>query len=235
MSTVIEEFSRFASEYDRYNIIQEKVAETLINTLDDSSIYDSVLDVGCGNGVVFNLLEKRKVSINKFIALDSSSNMLSLHPSNNKTIKIEVDFNKSFIDKIPFKKFDCIISASALQWSKNLDFTLNHLSSLSSMHYYAIFTSNTFKTLHKVGGVISPIYSEKTLRDKILKYYKQVTFELKTYQLKFNSTREMLRYIKKSGVSSGERKLSYKETKSLMNNYPLDFLEFEVLFVQAKN
>ena len=45
----------------------------------------------------------------------------------------------------------------------------------------------------------------------------------------------MFRYIKKSGVSSGEKKLSYAETKQLMETYPLDHLEFEVLFVEAEN
>jgi malonyl-CoA O-methyltransferase len=44
----------------------------------------------------------------------------------------------------------------------------------------------------------------------------------------------MFRYIKKSGVSGGEKQLSYKETRHLMETYPLDYLEFEVLFVKAK-
>jgi malonyl-CoA O-methyltransferase len=44
----------------------------------------------------------------------------------------------------------------------------------------------------------------------------------------------MFRYIQKSGVGGGERKLGYKKMKRLMEEYPLDYLEFEVLFVQAK-
>jgi malonyl-CoA O-methyltransferase len=41
----------------------------------------------------------------------------------------------------------------------------------------------------------------------------------------------MLRYIKQSGVSGGKRQLSYKDIKNLLDNYPLDYLEFEVLFI----
>jgi malonyl-CoA O-methyltransferase len=44
----------------------------------------------------------------------------------------------------------------------------------------------------------------------------------------------MFRYIKQSGVSGGERKLSYTQTKQLMENYPLKYLEFEVLFIEAR-
>lgn len=43
----------------------------------------------------------------------------------------------------------------------------------------------------------------------------------------------MFKYIKKSGVSGGEKQLSYKETKQLMHTYPLSYLEFEVLFVEG--
>jgi malonyl-CoA O-methyltransferase len=43
----------------------------------------------------------------------------------------------------------------------------------------------------------------------------------------------MFRYIKKSGVSGGEKQLSYKQMKMLMEKYPLNYLEFEVLFVEA--
>jgi malonyl-CoA O-methyltransferase len=43
----------------------------------------------------------------------------------------------------------------------------------------------------------------------------------------------MFKYIKKSGVSGGEKRLGYKEMKVLMELYPLNYLEFEVLFVEA--
>jgi len=42
----------------------------------------------------------------------------------------------------------------------------------------------------------------------------------------------MFKYIKKSGVSGGEKKLSYKEIKKLINNYPLNYLEFEILVLK---
>jgi malonyl-CoA O-methyltransferase len=44
----------------------------------------------------------------------------------------------------------------------------------------------------------------------------------------------MFRYIQKSGVGGGERQLGFKEMKRLMEAYPLDYLEFEVLFVEAR-
>ncbi len=70
------------------------------------------------------------------------------------------------------------------------------------------------------------------MRETIEKYY-HAEFELKEYRLYFETVREMFNYIKKSGVSGGEKQLTYKQTKQLMKTYPLDYLEFEVLFVEA--
>ena len=66
----------------------------------------------------------------------------------------------------------------------------------------------------------------------IEKYY-NATFEVKNYRLYFETIEDMFRYIKKSGVSGGEKKLGYKQMKQLMDTYPLDYLEFEVLFVES--
>lgn len=235
MSNVIEEFSRFAHQYDQYNIIQAKVAKILVDKLSLKN-YNRILDIGCGSGEVFKNLKDREIHFNELTVFDSSSPMLEIHPTEESVIKICADFNdKNFLKTLSYPHYDLLLSSSALQWSNDLDFTLEKLSSLSTRFHAAIFTSGTFKTLHREAHISSPIYSAQTLKEKILKHYTDVSFELHHFTLSFSSTREMFRYIKKSGVSSGEKKLTYKETRQLMETYPLDHLEFEVLFVEAKN
>ena len=56
--------------------------------------------------------------------------------------------------------------------------------------------------------------------------------EVIRYSLSFDSVRDMFRYIKRSGVSGNRNVLTYKGTKRLMETYPLDYLEFEVLFIR---
>ncbi len=233
MSTVIQEFSRFAHEYDTYNVIQAEVAKALVEQL-PSSHYTTLIDIGCGSGEVYKNLEKRNdLSFDQLLALDSSPEMLEIHPSSNKIKKICADFNKlQTFEHLSFAPGNLLISSSALQWSKDLDFTLSGISKKASRAYFAIFTSNTFKTMHETAQITSPIYPEAVLRETIGKYYR-AEFEVKKYKLHFESVREMFNYIKKSGVSGGEKQLCYRETKQLMKRYPLDYLEFEVLFVKA--
>lgn len=235
MSNVIEQFSRFAHHYNEHNVIQAKVAKALVSTVPDIE-YKNILDIGCGSGEVFKNLQQHNISFKKFTALDSSPSMLDIHPTHAKITKIHADFNsKDFLNTLPTQHYDILLSSSALQWSDNLEFTLEKLSTLSKILHTAIFTSGTFKTLHQIADITSPIYTSEAVQQNILKYYSDVTFTVHHYTLEFDSTREMFRYIKKSGVSGGEKKLSYKQTRYLMEIYPLDYLEFEVLFVEAKN
>jgi malonyl-CoA O-methyltransferase len=235
MSKVIKEFSRFAHQYDQHNEIQAQVAKTLISKL-PTETFKNILDVGCGSGAVSKNLQATHYPYERLSVFDSSQEMLDIHPSSANIIKICGDFNtKHFKKMLGEKQYDLILSSSALQWSTDLDHTFSELATLSKNAHFAIFTSGTFKTLHKLANVNSPIYAAQTVEMHIEKYYSEAHFTLHRYTLSFDSVREMFRYIKKSGVSAGEKKLGFKETKRLMESYPLDYLEFEVLFVEAKN
>jgi malonyl-CoA O-methyltransferase len=231
-SEVIREFSRFAHTYDSYNQIQQKVAKSLVASISTDN-YDRIIDIGCGSGSVYQNLKIEKKLVEEFIALDSSEDMLAIHPNGIDIKKICTDFDsKDAFETIIELSGTLLISASALQWSKNLDTLFSRLSQLGNQAYFAIFTANTFKTLHGVASLNSPIYSTNILTKYINKYF-DASYEVQNYQLEFESVKEMFRYIKKSGVSGGEKKLSYNEIKSLMDKYPLKHLEFEVLFVKA--
>ena len=229
---VIDEFSRFANLYETHNIIQSQVSKKLVDMIEHRD-YKKILDIGCGSGSIYKNIIKNNMEFKEFVVADLSMEMLKIHPSSSKIKKISFDFNdiKSFED-IGYNNYDMVISSSALQWSQDLDMTLKEISNLSDKFYFAFFTSNTFKTLHNIAGVKSPIYTKKIIEDRINNYY-NATFEIRNYKLYFNSVYDMLRYIKRSGVSGGKKQLSYKEIKQVIADYPLNYLEFEVLFVKA--
>ena len=234
-SNVVQEFSRFAHQYDTYNVIQAQVAKKLVFALKEKQ-YNTVLDLGCGSGEVFKNFKTQHIACESFVALDSAASMLERHPLSQEVQTVCADFNqKNFLDALTLKHFDLLISASALQWSEDLDFTLGQVSKLSETFYGSFFTSGTFKTLHQTASIHSPIYTAEKIKESITKHYRLKKIEIQHYRLEFESTREMFKYIKQSGVSAGERKLSYKQTKKLMESYPLKYLEFEVLFVEAQS
>lgn len=230
---IVKEFSRFAHEYDRHNVIQSEVAKRLVSMLPHEN-YKKMLDLGSGSGAVYKNLIEHDIYVNEFIAFDFSEEMLQLHPNDNTIEKVCLDFNQ--IDSFLLygdKEFDTIISASALQWSENLSSVLSSISHLAHEYYFAFFTAKTFSTLHKTAGIQSPIYTKESIESALRKFYNYEMDEAE-YHLNFDSVQEMFRYIKRSGVSGGSAQLSYKQMKNVMNTYPLKYLEFEVLFVKAR-
>ncbi len=124
---VVQEFSRFANQYETYNIIQSQVATKLVSMINRHQ-YNSIIDIGCGSGSIYKNLTEQSISFNKFTALDLSTEMLEIHPSSNKLEKINFDFNKNKdFEKID-KAYDLVLSSSALQWSQDLDMTIKEIS-----------------------------------------------------------------------------------------------------------
>ncbi|MEA3491078.1 MAG: methyltransferase domain-containing protein [Campylobacterota bacterium] len=234
MTRVSQEFSRFASSYNQNNTVQAEVAKKLVSMLPKKA-YPSILDLGCGRGEIYQNLIDQKIDYAHLTAVDISKEMLWLHPKEDRVTLLNEDFNsQQMADKLSRKSYDLLLSSSALQWSQDLDTTLSMFAPISSNFYSAIFTAGTFRSLHKCAGITSPIYNETVLKEKIDKYY-DVEYETVRYTLHFENIYDMLRYIKESGTSGGERRLSYRETKHLIRSYPYDYLEFEVLFVHPKS
>ena len=220
------EFSKYAIDYNSYNIVQQKVADKLLSFIKTKP--KIILDLGCGSGTLTN-----KISWNyeKIVVVDFALGMLDLHPKDNNIECIYGDFNdEKLFERLNKYSFDYLLSASALQWADDLDKTFQQLQSFHTPVALAIFTANTFKTLYKTAG-LQPLLIDTCKLDRLQKKYFNANFEVVRYNLEFENVREMFRYIKKSGVSGSRNVLSYKEMKKLMQEYPHNYLEFEVAFI----
>jgi len=145
-------FDKFAHTYIKYSVIQKQVIKKNL-----PFIKSRVIDLGCGPGFV---CKYKKFDF--YLGIDISEKMLRLNPCN----VLKLDFNtKICFEEIKKYDFEQIISFSALQWAKDLKFVFNEIKNLDKKFLLAIFTSNTFSSLHKFLGITSPIYS----RDEILK------------------------------------------------------------------
>ena len=226
--SVKKEFSKYANQYNNHNIIQQIVAKSIVRDVKDEP--KRILELGCGSGQIFKHISW---DLDYYKAIDFSSSMCELHPKASN-IKVEChDFDKeSFHESIKNEKFDLVISSSALQWSKDLSKIVKRLTTVSKKIHAALFTSNTFKTIQTITNTKSPILSEDEIKNAFLKY-SNCEFEVFNYKLEFDNKKELFDYIKKSGVSGGNSKLSYKESKLLLQKYDLNYLEFEVIFIKA--
>lgn len=226
---VSSEFSKYASNYGSHNMIQNKVVTKLLESLSNKP--KNILDLGCGSGA---LCKKIDWKYKRFTGVDFAPGMLEIHPKSKKIECIYGDFNdNSLFENLSTYEYDYIFSASALQWAENLEMVFQNIKKLNAPIALAIFTSNTFKILNETAS-LQPILQSVEEIDKLQKKYFDANFEVVEYKLEFDSIREMFQYIKQSGVSGARKVLNYKQTKKLMNDYPVNYLEFEVAFITSR-
>lgn len=221
------QFSKYAKEYETHNIIQQIVAKSLVRELKFQP--KRILELGCGSGQVFNHISWE---VEFYKAIDASSSMCELHPKS-ENIKVKcLNFDTDeFINEIKNDSYDIVLSSSALQWSNDLSKIVQHLSYITKEINAVLFTSNTFKTIQEITKTKSPILDEDSIKEAFLKFF-NCEFETILYKLEFDNKKDLFDYIKKSGVS-GEKSLSYSDSKKLYKEYPYNYLEFEVIFVKT--
>ena len=160
------EFSKYANQYGTYNVIQNRVADRVLENLNFKP--KRVLDIGCGSGAVCKKIDWEYES---FTGVDFAKGMLELHPKSEKIELFYGDFNNdTFFDTFFIDKYDCVVSASALQWAEDLDTIFFNLGRFNKRFSLAVFTSNTFKTLNETASLRSILKSAEDI-DKIQKKY----------------------------------------------------------------
>jgi len=223
---VSSEFSKYANHYGSHNIIQNRVINKLLKKVKYKP--KNILDLGCGRGALCQAIGWK---YKRFTGVDFAPGMLELHPKSEKIESIYGDFNdNTLFENLLTYKYDYIFSASALQWADDLEMVFKNIKLLNAPVALAIFTDGTFKALNETASLKSLLQSADKI-DELQKKYFDAHFEIVKYKLEFDSTRDMFRYIKQSGVSASRKVLDYKQTKKLLNEYPIDYLEFEVAFI----
>lgn len=220
------EFTRFATNYQDISDIQKQVAKYLISKVAKNN--KTILDIGCGSGNIYNHITW---DLDFFYGIDFSQKMCDLHnKANNIQIK-QYNFDDIKVyDYYKNKNIDIILSSSALQWSNNLDNVLKSLRCISDKIAFSIFTDMTFKKLLDRLNVKSFLSDKQSIKKQLEKYF-NVKIQIKNYKKKFDSTKDLIRFIKTSGISGGIKRASVSSIKALIYENDIKELEWEVLFI----
>jgi malonyl-CoA O-methyltransferase len=209
-------FSRSSRNYESRGFIQNQVAKNLVGRVKERPKH--ILDLGCGSGFIYKNIDWE---FDKFIGVDFSKEMLKLHPK----FKTELIFEN--FDALKFPKSDTLISSSSLQWSSNLKELLEKISELEIPTYLSLFTSKTFSEVHKYFQTSSPIYS----LNEILSFANGFQYEVENFEIEFSNSREVLKYIKESGVSGGGLSISPNQIRNFISEDVIQNITLEIVYL----
>lgn len=221
----IKEFSKNAYRYDEHTSLQQEIAHYLLSHI--GSKPRSIIDFGCGSGAVFKQITWE---VERFIGVDNAAQMCERHPKGEGVEIICENFESPTLLTQLKPPYDLFISSSALQWARDIEALFSQMSFTCKEGACAIFTDKTFETIYAMSHLPTFLPNAHTLVKQFETHF-TCNYEIKTFRLFFDDNLSKFRYIKKSGVSGGERRLSVAQTKALIQNYPHEYLEFEVLFL----
>ncbi len=221
----IKEFSKNAYRYDDYTALQQDIAHYLVSRITTKP--KTILDLGCGSGAVFKNITWK---VERFTGVDSAQGMCDLHPTCKEVEIICEDFEALTLLSKLTPPYDLLVSSSALQWANDIEALISKMVFTCKEGAFAVFTDKTFETIYAMSHLPTFLPNAKSLAEMFETHF-TCKYEIKTFRLFFDDNLSKFRYIKKSGVSGGQRRLNVTQTKALIQNYPHEYLEFEVLFI----
>jgi len=235
-------FSKSASTYDNFAQVQKIMASEIKNILlKQKHVFENVLEIGCGTGILSKLLTG-SLKPEKLFLNDISPEMIEITKNKLKYKTIKPDFIEGNFEKIEINKFfDGIFSSAVFQWFENIDSSFKKINSILSKNGILAFSIFIDGTFYELDNSFKKTYEELDLpykrnilkfktEDELKESLKACGFELKeckitSYVLHFKTPEEFLRSIHKIGAVTPDKKVKYTVMKKMFNNYSKNFTD----------
>ena len=226
---------QFEKSFNTYNqnaivqkIMAEKLVEGLLNL--DYTNFDSILELGCGTGILTKELIK-KINFKSYFANDlveKSKNCINKIIPNAKfyygnALKIKVE-----------RKQDLIISNAMFQWFSNPDTICTHCKKQlnpNGILAFSTFSANNFKEIKDLTGLSLEYKTFEEIKDITNKNFEILHYNEFEHKLKFSTPLELLAHMKNTGVNSlASKHWTFKEVKDFCDNYKEKFPDITLTY-----
>lgn len=208
-------FDKYYDVYDKYSLVQKKVAKNLVNFIQENKILDeknikNILEIGCGTGIFTSEYLKEFKNLENLYLNDIFN--VEKYFENIKNSFLEGD-----ITKINIPEVDLILSSSAFQWIENLDELFKKLSTSSNNLIFSTYTKGNLIEIKKHFGISLNYYEIEEIKNILEKYFKNIKEKKETIILEFENPLEVLKHLKYTGVT-GLKKPSITNIRSFDKN-----------------
>ncbi|MDP3787167.1 MAG: malonyl-ACP O-methyltransferase BioC [Candidatus Omnitrophota bacterium] len=206
--TIIRNFSKYASTYDKYADIQKCAASELLGLMREDG-FRRILEIGCGTGN-YTLLLRERFKNASLKAIDISGKMIDVASEKLKDKSIE--FIVADAETVDIREdFDCITSNASFQWFSDLGKTIKKYSAAikkGGIILFSVFGPATFRELNaslrdvfkEASTVTDNFMGKKELIKLLEENFKKVRIKEAFYEESFPCLKDLLHKIKFSGI-----------------------------------
>jgi malonyl-CoA O-methyltransferase len=232
-------FNRASNSYDKVASIQKQSAELLVQKLQefDSSFYpQTILDLGTGTGCIAEILLPHYQN-SLYMLNDIAPKMIEI-VENKFLDRDNFKFHVGDIENDNFQDHNLIISNLALQWTNNLEKTLEKFYKKSNILAFSCLLDGTFKEWDNIvrscniTSVIKKYPKEKVLISFLNKLNpKTYHFDSMEFQPTFPNNRSFMYYLKSLGVTASNGVMPINILKSLIKEPDNEFtVTYKIFF-----
>jgi malonyl-CoA O-methyltransferase len=205
--TIVKNFSRYASLYDRYSHIQSLAAVRLLGVTKNTNV-KKALEIGCGSGNYTALLKERLGGA-ELKAVDISGKMIEV--ARGKVKDKNVEFIVADGETIDLHGFDLITSNACFQWFEDLERALIKYKSMLNKDgalSFSLFGTDTLVELHSTlkavllntATVTDAFLGKQRLEEILARNFKEFNIEEEKFEELFSDLKELLNRIKYTGI-----------------------------------
>lgn len=210
-------FAKNLNTYQENATVQMNMARKLMELLPNKN-FSNILELGCGTGFLTKLATQN-LSYNSYTAIDIVEECEQyIKEINSNIVFINDDIETTHLTE----KYDLIISNAVFQWLNDFESFIEKLQNNLSENGIVLFTTfgtKNFQEIAKVANISLKYYSMDDLK-QILKSYSIEHIEEDIFEEQFQTTKEMLEHMKKTGVNSiSENTWTIKDFKEFNQHY----------------
>lgn len=200
-------FDKNYKYYDENAHVQKIVAENLLSFFEKDKFYESILEIGCGTGILTKKITEnfkfKNLYVNDFFDTQEYIKNISY-----------TRFIKGDMDSIPFDGCTLILSSSVFQWSKDLENLIKKLSATSQEIGFSIYLKDNLKEIENHFSLALDYKTEDDILEILKKYYSNIKFHSEELALNFKSPLDALKHLKLTGVTGLSNGSSFTKIKS---------------------
>ena len=217
-------FQKALNSYDEHALIQQKMNIKLMTHLQDylpNGSLDSVLELGCGSGMLGSLLQKQ-ISANYWLFND----LCDVRSLLAEKLIPPFDFYCGDAENFPFqRRFDLIASASAVQWFHHSDNFISYCKTglkPNGLLAMTTFGEDNLKEIRQMTNVGLSYPNLSQWKNWLANDFELLWCDDFTVILDFDTPLDVLKHLKYTGVTATNQK---NWTRKNLNKFIDDYVK----------